>query len=106
MTSLPKPLPIGWFMSPPAKSAELHDELRKELPPGHRLYGVEVAIVAHREGTDDILCRHLEHPDRFTVIHLSWTGRTEIDPSHPCVEEDGSFEMFLDYEKRFYGNEN
>jgi len=106
MTPLPKSLPIGWFASSPVKSTELHDELRKELPPGHRLHGIEVHVIAHREGTDDILCQHINDPDQFTVVHLSWIGKTEIDPNHPYVEADGSFDAFLEYENRFFRNEN
>ena len=47
-----------------------------------------VEVVAHREGTDDILCRHLDELSRFTVVHLTWLGREEIDTQHPAVEAD------------------
>ena len=53
--------------------------------------------------TDDVLFRHTDEPERFTVIHLSWLGRTEINSKHPTVEFDGTFAEFLAEEKRLYG---
>jgi hypothetical protein len=103
MNTLPAPLPEGWFLSDPNQAEFLRVELRKELPPGHVLFGVSVQVVAHRLGTDDILCRHLEHPAQFTVVHLSWLGREEINPRHPHVECDGDFDAFLRYEAAFLG---
>jgi hypothetical protein len=100
---LPGELPEGWFASDPTRSASLLGELEREVPPGHLLHGVRIEVVAHREGTDDILCRQLDEPSRFTVIHLSWLGHEEIDTQHPAVEADGDFDSFLAYEARFAG---
>lgn len=52
------------------------------------------------DGIDDVLFRHGDQPDRFTVIHLSWLGRTEINAQHPTVELDGSFSEFLTEQER------
>ena len=96
-----KTLPEGWLPASEAESKALHAELQKELPQGHLLFGKDVEVVAHRDGaTDDILVRHVGEPERYTVIHLTWAGRREIDP-HPSVEVDGSWEDFLDYERGF-----
>ncbi len=94
-------LPDGWLLSNPEQAANFHAELCRELPPGHILYKVPVEVVAHREGTDDILCRHLENSDRLTVIHLTWLMREEIGPNHPTVEVDGDINDFYAYERRF-----
>jgi hypothetical protein len=101
--NLPSPLPKGWFASDEEASERLHKELQTELPPGHILFGEQVEVVAHREGTDDILCRHKDDPNRFTVIHLSWAMKEEINSQHPWVEDDGDYESFLSYEGRFLG---
>ena len=101
MARLPKALPEGWFESDSEEASIRHAELQRELPPGHILYGMSVAVVAHREGTDDILCRHHDDPSHFTVIHLSWLGREEINSMHPTVEADGDFDEFLNYESAF-----
>ena len=98
-------LPKGWFVSGEEDTTRLHNELQLELPPEHILYGKPVQVVAHREGTDDVLCRHNDNPDRFTVIHLSWAMKEEINRDHPTVEVDGGYESFLSYEARFQRNE-
>ena len=101
--SLPGDLPEGWFASDPERAASLLAELDREVGLGHPLHGARIPVVAHREGTDDILCRHLHDPSRFTVIHLSWLGREEIDAQHPAGEVDGDLDSFLGYEARFSG---
>lgn len=104
-TSQSRPaLPLGWFYPDNETAQKLHFELQMELPAGHLLDGQAVETFAWREGaTDDVLFRHMDEPDRFTVIHLSWLGRTEINPLHPTVQFDGTFAGFLAEEKRLYG---
>jgi hypothetical protein len=92
-------LPDGWFWPDAQESQILPAELQRELPPGHLLYGVPVLLFATRRGIDDVLFRHRDEPDRFTVIHLSWLGRTEINAQHPTVEFDGSFQEFVAWEE-------
>ena len=101
--NLPSPLPAGWFASEGEDAARLYKELQLELPPGHILYGKPVEVVAHRNGTDDILCRHKDDPGRFTVIHLSWAMKEEINSQHPWVEDDGDYESFQRFEARCLG---
>lgn len=93
-------LPEGWFYPDLATAQLLHAELQRELPPGHLLYGRAVEAFAWREGaTDDVLFRHLDEPSRFTVIHLSWLSRTEINTQHPTVEFEGTFDEFIAIEE-------
>lgn len=98
------PLPLGWFY-PDAETAEsLDEELRRELTVGHLLDGCEVRAFAWRDGaTDDVLFRHINEPERYTVIHLTWLGRTEIDANHPWVEFDGTFSAFVRWENHLLG---
>lgn len=77
--------------------------VHRELPPGHRLYGFQVELVAAREGNDDVLFRHIDDPGRFTVIHLTWLGKEEIDAKHPWVEYDGDATGFVAWEWRKLG---
>ena len=89
-------LPQGWFYPDRDTAVNLHAELLRELPPGHVLTGREIETIAWREGAnDDVLFRHTDEPDRFTVVHLSWLGRTEIESEYPAVEFDGTFAEFL-----------
>lgn len=97
-------LPEGWvYPEDPDISANLHAELLRELPPDHLLFGHAVEAFAYRHGSDDVLFRHRDQPSRFTVIHLSWLGREEINAQHPTVEFDGTFDEFVAEEERHYG---
>ena len=102
----PGALPVGWYLADAEEAKRLLDELHRELPRGHVLHGVPVDTFAHRRGaTDDVLFRHVSEPDRFTIIHLTWIGRTELDARYPRVEYDGSFDGFMAYEKANWGLE-
>ena len=90
-------LPEGW-LRPTADAAEhFHAELQRELSPGHLLHGAAVETFAFLGGTDDVLFRHRGMPGRFTMVHLTYRGRTEINSQFPNVEFDGSFSGFLAY---------
>jgi hypothetical protein len=93
----------GWYYPDIAEAESLHAELQRELPPGHLLFGVPVTTFAARNGTDDTLFRHHGEPERFTMIHLTWLGKTEINSEHPTVEFDGTFAEFIANEERRYG---
>jgi hypothetical protein len=96
-------LPEGWYYPDPDDTQQLLAELQRELPSGHLLYNIAVEVFAWREhATDDVLFRHRHQPERFTVIHLSWSGRTEINAQHPTVEFDGLFTEFLAQEQRSF----
>jgi len=95
------PLPDGWFHSNAEKSDLLHNELQREIAAGHPLFGTDVDVVGHREGTDDILCRHHADQGRLTVVHLTWRGEPEIDPRFPTIECDGTIQDLYNYERRF-----
>jgi hypothetical protein len=94
-------LPDGWFYSNSEESDLRHTELLRELAAGHPLFGTNVNVVAHREGSDDILCQHHADPARLTVVHLTWRGGPEIAPRFPIVECDGTIQDFYNYERRF-----
>lgn len=90
------PLPEGWFSANAEQAKRLLDELHRELPPNHVLYGVRVETFAHRDdATDDVLFRHVDEPTRFTSVHLTWLGREDIDRHHPSVTFDGTFDAFV-----------
>lgn len=99
----PVSLPPGWVYPDTDWAAALDTEFRRELPPGHLLHGRRIELVAARERTDDVLFRHPDEPGRFTVIHLTWLGREEINADHPWVEYDGDFAGFTTWEWRLLG---
>lgn len=94
-------LPLGWEYPDREYAAWLLAELQIELPPGHRLFGCRVETVAAC-CDDDTLFRHLDEPDRFTVVHLTLRGGQEID-GHPTITFEGTFSDFLarEWQRRF-----
>jgi hypothetical protein len=82
----------------------LYAELQREVPPGHLLYGRALETIAYRQDQDDVLFRHQDEPERFTVIHLTWIRQREINAEHPSVCFDGTFPEFIAREGRFYGS--
>ena len=95
-------LPLGWQWSQDPERSELQAEYEIELPKTHPLQGVEVDVVAHREGNDDILVRHRLQHGMVSVVHLSWARRQEL-PNHPTVEFTGSHAEFLLWELNTFG---
>lgn len=55
-------------------------ELQKELKEGHPLFGLPVAAVAERRGSDDVLFEILDGTGRFADVHLTWAGEREKPP--------------------------
>ena len=95
-------LPEGWFHATDEVRASHGDEYKRELPPIHPLAGIQVELVAYRKGTDDILLKHMNETDRYTVVHLTWVGRQEL-PNHPTAEFSGTNADFLEWEYQQWG---
>ncbi|MCJ8313108.1 MAG: hypothetical protein MJK11_09080 [Pseudomonadales bacterium] len=95
-------LPEGWFSADNEDKKRLGNELKIELITGHKLYSKKIEIVAHRDdATDDVLCKHIDENDSYSVVHLTWCMKPEIDIKHPLVVMQGSFEDFLAYEAKW-----
>lgn len=95
-------LPGGWEYAADLKQQALQNEYETELPQQHSLYGVDVAVIAYREGNDDILLRHTQAADRVSVVHLTWAKCTEF-ADFPRVEFTGSSDEFIRWEFDLYG---
>ncbi|MCG8710477.1 hypothetical protein JHU04_003770 [Brenneria sp. 4F2] len=95
-------LPCGWEYAAGLKQQALQNEYETELPPQHALHGTDVAVIAYREGNDDILLRHTQEADRVSVVHLTWAQRTEF-ANFPRVEFTGSADEFIRWEFNVYG---
>jgi len=66
--------------------AALVTELKKELRKDGALYGVEVEAVAFRCDCDDILFRIKGRDEKFAVVHLTWSGKTDNYEGWPWTE--------------------
>jgi hypothetical protein len=72
------------------------DELKAEVGPKHPLFNVGVSVVARRADNDDYLFELQSGPDPFAVVHLTWTGTREHDPTYPSTEFFGSWNDWVD----------
>ena len=94
-------LPEDWYIANNEDSERLLKELKTEVISGHFLYRKNIKVIAHRDGaTDDVLCKHLDEENIYTVVHLIWSMKPEIDVNHPSIEMHGTFNEFLKYESR------
>ena len=58
-------------------------EVRREVTRGHPLFGIVCRALARRIDRDDIAVACLDGSDRFAVVHHTWSGEPETDPSCP-----------------------
>ena len=91
-------LPQGWVRTSAQRARFFIDVLHRELPDDHVLQNVDLEAFADRDGaSDDILFRRVAEPERFAIVHLTYTGRPERDARWPSVLVEGTFEQFLEY---------
>jgi len=88
-------LPRGWFMLEDSIARAFEAELASELPPVHYLKGVPVQAIAKDDASDDALFRHVNEPDHWSVVHLTWISKPEQAP-FPAVAFTGTFRAFRD----------
>jgi hypothetical protein len=72
-------VPDGFAYRPPWRAADtpLEEQLRREVPRGHVLYGLSARAVARRQDNDDVLFE-LFGADLlagFALVHLDWRSR-------------------------------
>jgi hypothetical protein len=82
-TSVPSGMEWVAPWEPILDGAALNAELRAEIVAGHPLHGLAAAAVGRRTDCDDVLfC--VDHPlCTLAVVHLTWRGRPEPDPTWP-----------------------
>jgi hypothetical protein len=65
----------------------LTNELIREASPGHSLYGMAFTVIGQSEARDDVL---LKVDDRWALVHLTWSGKSEVPPWPTCVFFDSA----------------
>lgn len=93
-------LPVDWVRWDDYEPESLLAELHRELPQGHKLYGVPVKPYAALRADDSVAFLHCDEPERITVVHLTWCGCTEINADFPSVEFEGTRQEFFDFYTR------
>lgn len=97
-------LPAGWEYAHGKKQQALLAEYQLELPSVHPLYGIDIDVIAYRDGTDDILLTHTQESDRVSVVHLTWAMQKEF-ANLPRMVFIGTFHDFVEWQSLRYGTE-
>jgi len=86
LPSIPDNIPWRKPWRPIIEDAESFvTELHKEISAQHELSGVKVQAVGRRDDCDDVLFLTNDLSRPLVVVHLTWSGREEIDPRWPSV---------------------
>ncbi|RUM71565.1 MAG: hypothetical protein DSZ07_00005 [Sulfurovum sp.] len=88
------PLMEGWYLTD-EEDDPYTKELYIELSEGHELYGQHLRVIAHQDRVhDDVLCKHLEQEDYYSMVHLTWSQRAELE-AYPTHDTGLTWEDFL-----------
>jgi hypothetical protein len=63
-----------------AAAALYESELKRELSPGHPLFGVPAAALGKRNDSDDVLFELRDGTGRVAVVHLTFCNHPEPPP--------------------------
>jgi hypothetical protein len=77
------------------EAEELVAELQREMGAGHPLAGIAAVPVARRDDRDDVLFELPDREPRYVLVHLTWSGRREIDARWPHTEFFQDWEDWL-----------
>jgi len=80
----------------PTQVAGMAQELARELPPGHELYGLAVSTLARRDGCDDVLFQIDDGSGRVAMVHLTWTTSPPETLPWPMAAVYPSIEMWME----------
>ena len=80
-----------WFTT---GNPEFVGELRRELPPGHVLFGVSVSAVARRYDRDEVLFALDDGSGRVAAVHLTYAR--EAQPTWPSTRLFDSLEAWTE----------
>jgi hypothetical protein len=70
----------------------LENELYREIGEGHILHNVKIKAIARRCDCDDVLFEITGETARFAFVHLTWSGKKELDPRWPATTIYKGFE--------------
>jgi hypothetical protein len=74
---------IQWLEPWRPTSSGLEAELEKEIGSMHPLFGRKAISVGRRDDCDDVLFFLPDNPAPLAVVHLIWTGATEMKSQFP-----------------------
>ena len=75
-----------WIGVTPSERQQLEAELAQEVCLLHSLAALDREVIARRIDTDDILVAINPHLCECAQVHLTWSGKIEMNPEVPTVE--------------------
>ena len=82
-----------WHSADPLTGWKLARQLRRELVPGHRMWGRKWHVVSRDSTSDDVL--FISDEGKLANVHLNWSRKD--DPSFPSAGFHDSVEAFADW---------
>ncbi len=93
------PVPIDfrppWIGVTKKERQQLEAELAQEVCLLHPLAALDREVVARRIDTDDILIAINPHLCECAQVHLTWSGKTEMNPEVPSMELQATFQDWV-----------
>ena len=83
-----EPFPEPWYPIAENQRLVFERELQRELGANHRLAGLSLRIVARRDDQDDVFV--VLDNGGVAEVHLTWTGKWEVNPTWPETHVFGS----------------
>lgn len=81
-----------------ASAAKIAERLKKDLPNGHVLSGLELKAVAKRIDQDDVLFEVFGGDQPLAVVHITW--KRETDPQWPSTRFFQNWDEWIDQAMR------
>lgn len=87
---------LRWLEPWQPAAAGLEEELKREVGPGHPLFGQKAVSVGRRTDTDDVLFLLPDHASPLAVVHLAWNGRHDPGPGGPPTTFYSSVDQWVE----------
>jgi len=84
-----------WVGVTPTERQQLEAELAQEVCLLHPLAALDREVVARRIDTEDILIAINPHLCECAQVHLTWSGKTEMNPEVPSMELQATFQDWV-----------
>lgn len=90
---MPGVLPAGWEILDRERNRVFNDEIAREAPKGHQLFGEPVRSVAKAAGSDDVIIESPGVGGKWAIVHLTY--QVETDPQWPLVRRFATWEALV-----------
>ena len=95
---MPGVLPAGWEVLDRARNRVFNDEIAREAPSGHQLFGEPFRSVAKAVGRDDVVIESPGAGGKWAIVHLTY--QVENDPRWPLVRRFATWKAFVEEAER------